>query len=236
MNSIKYPPPNHPSNKTKTGDQGNNSNRDPGFDQVSNHLDNAPSADGNLQMGEVNPDNLEQIFVQRSALIAKPIEEGEKGEQVEMALFRIGNETYGLDVQSILDIQPRTIITPLPRVPKWITGMTNIGGHILPVLDLQSFLGLAISTDQASAAPSGFYLIRICSQDLEWALKVDEVLSIELLPTSKIQATMDVTRGLPPEYVQGVFMRNSGESSLVLILNLANLLADPRLIIQEEIV
>jgi chemotaxis signal transduction protein len=82
----------------------------------------------------------------------------------------------------------------------------------------------------------GSYLIRISTHELELALKVDEVLVIELLPISKIQEKTDVTRNMPAEYIRGVYNHDSTVSSLVLILNLSNLLADPRLVIQEEII
>jgi purine-binding chemotaxis protein CheW len=183
-----------------------------------------------------NSDILNQIFSRRAAQIARPIEEAEKGEQVELVLFRIGKELFGLDVQSILDIHPCTSITPLPRVPQWIAGLTNIGGHILAVLDLQSFLGLASPGNPENGAAADSFLIRIAAQDIELALTVDEVLSIETLPISKIQEKTDVTRNMPAEYVRGVYDYDSSISSLVLILNISSLLSDPRLTIQEEIV
>jgi purine-binding chemotaxis protein CheW len=181
-----------------------------------------------------NSDILNQIFTRRAAQIARPIEEAEKGEQIELVLFRIGKELFGLDVLSILDIHPCTSITPLPRVPQWIAGLTNIGGHILAVLDLQAFLGLSKPETQNDETPASSYLVRISAHEMELALRVDEVLAIEVLPTSKIQEKTDVTRNLPPETIRGVYDQNTAERPLVLILNLAYLLADPRLIIQEE--
>jgi purine-binding chemotaxis protein CheW len=200
---------------------------------------NLPSEEENEDdktLHEGNPEVLNQILARRAAQIATPLEEEEQGEQIELVLFRIGKELYGLDVQSILDIHPCKRITPLPRVPTWIAGLTNVGGHILAVLNLRSFLGLGLPEDAERNAPADSFLIRISAKEMELALKVDEVLAIETLPTSKIQEKTDVTRNMPAEYVRGVYNHDSSVSSLVLILNLPSLLADPRLIIQEEIV
>ena len=191
--------------------------------------------DDDKALYEGNPEVLNQILARRAALIATPLEEEEPGEQIELVLFRIGKELYGLDVQSILDIHPCKSITPLPRVPKWIAGLTNVGGHILAVLNLGSFLGLSLPQDAESNVPIDSFLIRISAKEMELALKVDEVLAIETLPISKIQEKTDVTRNMPAEYVRGVYNHDATVSSLVLILNLFNLLADPRLVIQEEI-
>jgi len=228
MNSKKPVPSTPPSNKTRQNDPVEDLNR-------VNYLANEAGED------EIVPEMLEEIFARRAAMLARPLQEEEKDERVELALFRIGKELYGLDVQSIQDIHPCTSITPLPRVPRWIKGVTNLGGDILAVLDLQSFLNLSPAEAQAGgasagAAPGNSYLIRIFAPEMEMALQVDEVLAIEMLSTGKILEKSDVTRGLPAEYVRGIYLRETVEKSPVLILNLAKLLADPRLIIQEEII
>jgi purine-binding chemotaxis protein CheW len=195
-----------------------------------------PHTDENPIINEISPDALEQILRQRAAQIARPIKEEEKGEQIELALIKIGKELFGIDVQSVLGIHPCGSITRLPRVPQWILGVTNISGHILAVLDLQSFLGLNPSEPQSGKAVLDTYLIRISTLEIELALLVDEVLAIETLPMSKIQETTDATRGLPPEYIRGIYRHEQGETSLVLILNMTKLLTDPRLVIEEEII
>jgi hypothetical protein len=69
--------------------------------------------------------------------MAKPLEEDEKGEKIELVLFGLEKSctawTYNPFLIFILHD-----ITPLPRVPKWIA-VDQHGGHILAVLDLQSF-------------------------------------------------------------------------------------------------
>jgi purine-binding chemotaxis protein CheW len=197
---------------------------------------NLPSEEDDKTLYEGNPEVLNQILARRAAQIATPLEEEEQGEQIELVRFRIGKELYGLDVNSILDIHPCKSITPLPRVPKWIAGLTNIGGHILPVLNLRTFLGLGLPEAAESSVPIDSFLIRIFAKDMELALKVDEVQAIETLPINKIQEKTDITRNMPAEYVRGVYNYDSTVSSLVLILSLSSLLADPRLIIQEEVV
>jgi purine-binding chemotaxis protein CheW len=234
MKSIAPVPQDHPSEQPQTDEGGNNSEHAIQPVQVDEPLSSGSLSQDRAQKdgGEAEP--LNKILARRAALIAKPLEKEETGEKIELVIFQIGKELYGLDVQCILDIHPCKKISHLPRVPQWITGLTNLGGHILAVFDLQSFFGLTPPETQNGDAPASSYLIRIASQDLELALRVDEVLAIEVLPTSKIQEKTDVTRNLPPEYVRGVYHRNSAEHPLVLILDLANLLADPRLIIQEE--
>jgi chemotaxis signal transduction protein len=49
-----------------------------------------------------------------------------------------------------------------------------------------------------------------------------------------VQDATDIVRGIRPEYVRGVVERQDGDGLLV-VLDLATLLADERLIVHEEI-
>src|SRR2546426_974881 len=56
--------------------------------------------------------------------------------------FLLGDEEYGIEilrVQEIIGILP---ITTVPRVPKYIRGVINLRGKVIPVMDLRLKLGL----------------------------------------------------------------------------------------------
>jgi len=73
--------------------------------------------------------------------------------------------------------------------------------------------------------------------DMALALLVDNVLAVERIPLSKVQEAADTVRGLRAEYVLGVAEApRSDNESMIVVLNLPNLLADERLIVHEEIV
>ncbi|MFN2270076.1 MAG: chemotaxis protein CheW [Anaerolineae bacterium] len=186
-------------------------------------------------ISETDPKLIKHIWAQRAAQLAKPPVQEEKGEQVELAMVQLGREVYGIDVQHIQEIRPAVQITQVPRVPEWVTGVVNLRGRILSVLDLRRFFGLAPSETREDNLITPFLdLVVVETPTMEVALLADDILAIEMFPTSRIQDVTDTARGIGSEYVRGV-IEQGDEAPMIAVLNLPALLADERLIIQEEV-
>ena len=57
-------------------------------------------------------------------------------------IFTLGKETYGVPILRIQNIERNLDITPVPGVPSFVKGITNLRGKIIPVLDLKDKLGI----------------------------------------------------------------------------------------------
>ena len=55
--------------------------------------------------------------------------------------FRVGNETFGVPIQSVHEIVRMMEITNVPDVPIYIEGVINLRGKIIPVIDLRKRFG-----------------------------------------------------------------------------------------------
>jgi len=186
--------------------------------------------------------SLPELWVQRAVKLAQLPPEDQGGEKINLVLFRLGRETYGLEAQYVRDIKPLRQVTPVPRVPNWVVGVINLRGRILSVVDLARFLGLSGAHDRVDGlreqSPEGQGLIVAETPDMEVGLLVSEVLHIKAVPIDRIENTGGTMRGLPPEYVRGVigYEGESGlESAYAVVLNINCMLADERLIIHEEV-
>jgi purine-binding chemotaxis protein CheW len=51
--------------------------------------------------------------------------------------FTLHNESYGIDVLKIREIIRHAAITPVPQMPKYVRGVINLRGKIIPVMDLR---------------------------------------------------------------------------------------------------
>jgi purine-binding chemotaxis protein CheW len=122
-------------------------------------------------------------------------------------------------------------------VPDWVTGVVNLRGRILSVLDLQRFFGLAPaeSKDEEDVVTPFPDLVVVETPEMEVALLAEDVLEIDLFPTNQIQAVTETIQGLGSEYVRGVIERGS-EAPMIAVLDLPTLLADERLIIEEDVI
>lgn len=194
----------------------------------------------------LSEDELQAAWGRRALQVAQNLQEEEQGERVEMAVVRLGQERYGLDVQYIFDIRPLEQVTVVPRVPAWVAGIVNLRGRLISAIDLHAYLKLPAHPGNAPAGER--YLILVQTEQLELALLADEVLGILTVPASHIQEAAPVTRGLPAEYVRGVYVTDenasrdhhalaeqNGHAPLLVLLNLPALLASPELIVHEEI-
>jgi purine-binding chemotaxis protein CheW len=193
-------------------------------------------------VGDVPTDILEQSWARRAVHVAQEIEDGETGEQIEIAMVRLGKELYGLEADYVFDIRSLDHITSVPRVPDWVAGVVNLRGRIISVMDLHRFLGIPLAEKESEAESATRHLVMVETSTMELALLVDEVLGIEALPNSQIQEAASAGKGIRPEYVRGVFVRNSNTHSaennngMLVVLDLQALLVDKSLIIHEELV
>jgi purine-binding chemotaxis protein CheW len=188
------------------------------------------------EMEDADPELVERIWAQRAAQLAKPPAREEEGGQVELALVQLGREVYGIETQHIIEIRPAVRITRVPRVPEWMTGVTNLRGRILSVLDLRRFFGLAPAETKEEDSVTPFQdLVVVETPAMEVALLAEDVLEIEPFPTSRIQSVAETIRGVSTEYVRGVIERGAG-LPMIIVLDLPALLADERLIIQEKVI
>lgn len=183
-----------------------------------------------------------KIWEERAARLAQASAPKDQGEQIDLVLIKLGRELYAIDARYVLEIKLAEQITPVPRVPNWVSGVTNLRGRILSVLDLRRFFDLAEAEQKGPEMDNDVpYLVIVEAAEMEVALVTDAVLSVEKMPTAQVQENIDTIRGIGPEYVRGIAERRGEETTsnvekMVVLLNLPKLLADERLIIDEEVV
>ena len=56
--------------------------------------------------------------------------------------FRLADETFALDVANVREILESSSITKVPRTPRFMLGVINVRGNVVPVLDMRLKLGL----------------------------------------------------------------------------------------------
>ncbi|MGE4398584.1 MAG: chemotaxis protein CheW [Campylobacterales bacterium] len=49
--------------------------------------------------------------------------------------YFLGEEEYGVDISQVREIIAMMKITPVPRTPKYVAGVINLRGSIIPVID-----------------------------------------------------------------------------------------------------
>ncbi len=57
-------------------------------------------------------------------------------------MCKIGNEVYGMDIRFVTDIIELQKITEVPDMPKYVRGVINLRGHVIPIIDLRLYFKL----------------------------------------------------------------------------------------------
>jgi purine-binding chemotaxis protein CheW len=65
------------------------------------------------------------------------------GEKLDLVEFMLSPEHYAVEWQYVGEVMFLKDLTPLPGVPAFVAGITNIRGRIVSIVNLKSFLGIS---------------------------------------------------------------------------------------------
>jgi purine-binding chemotaxis protein CheW len=195
-----------------------------------------PGSDGpaaaSLEDEELSQEVLANIWARRAYVLAEEPPVESTGQTVDLLVFKLGNERYGLEVSNAREIYPLEQLTAVPRTPDFVAGVFNARGRILSVINLRAFLGLPETgfSDQTK-------IIVVTNTDpnsetayMEIGLLADEVVDVVTLYREAIEPPLTAHTGSRAEYIQGV------TADLLVVLDLNALLSDEHLIVQEELI
>src|SRR4030066_439751 len=64
-------------------------------------------------------------------------DEEEEFQENKYLTFRIAEEVYGISISEITEIIDLQKITEVPDMPKYVKGVINLRGKVIPILDLR---------------------------------------------------------------------------------------------------
>jgi purine-binding chemotaxis protein CheW len=138
---------------------------------------------------------------------------------VQFVVCVVADERYGIEVGRVREIIRLPPITALPGADRSFSGVVNLRGRVIPVMDLRQRFGLP-------AVPAT-RLSRIVVADVDGAqvgLVVDAVNEVARIAQSAIEPTPTLTAGPAAEHLTGIARVDDG---LIIVLDLEHLLATP---------
>lgn len=61
----------------------------------------------------------------------------------ELVLVRLGGSRYALPMAAVAEVGRPPVVTRVPGLPAWVSGVANWRGRVLAIVDLRSLLGSA---------------------------------------------------------------------------------------------
>ena len=171
----------------------------------------------------MSAEKMQAILEERARALARVVEVGE-GEGMQLVVFSLANETYGIPTDYVREVQPLRDVSPVPCTPGFVVGVVNIRGSIHSVVDIRQFFGVPKQeiTDLTK-------VILVNAAGLEVGILADDVSGAMNVPLAEIKPPLAAQATVKEEYVQGV------TKDMLIILNLEALIRDERIIVHEEV-
>jgi purine-binding chemotaxis protein CheW len=128
----------------------------------------------------------------------------------ELIAFRVGRQEFCINVMAVREIRGWTAATALPRSPRYVRGVINLRGAVLPIVDLAQRLGLPSNEPTARNV-----IIVVQIQHQQIGLLVDAVSDILTTNDRLIQPTPDVSSDLVKSFVKGLLPVDGRMISLI---------------------
>lgn len=130
--------------------------------------------------------------------------------------FGIGNEDYGVDIQTVKEVIRKKEITRLPKAPVFVKGVINLRGDVIPIIDMRERFGM----EQKEYTD----MTRVIVAEVEGrsvGMVVDSVSHVIRMEETEIEPPPPCVGKISEEYIRGV--GKVGEK-LIVLLKIENIL------------
>ena len=149
------------------------------------------------------------------ARVAK--EPARAGEVLELVVFWLAGECYGIESRFVREVARLTRFTPLPGTPPYVLGVTSLRGEILALFDLRHLMGIV-----AGGVTDLCRIVVLGEHRCEFGLLADFATEMLQVPAKSLT---------PPEAGWGRACVRGVSPDGVIVLSGEALLSDPRLTI-----
>ncbi len=128
--------------------------------------------------------------------------------------FNLGTEEYALPILNVHEIIGIMDITPVPRTPKFIRGVINLRGKVIPVLELRKKFSMPAVEDTEKTCIIIVHAV-LEEDEVNMGLIVDEVSEVLDLKADEIEPTPSFGGDFQTSFIMG--MAKTGDRVRILL-------------------
>jgi len=171
-----------------------------------------------------SPDDVEILRARARALARPPDDAPAAATLLDVLEFRLAQERYALEIRYVREVCPLKDLTPLPCTPPFVLGIVNVRGRIVPVIDLKKLFDLP-----EQGLTDLHRIILVEGHEVEFGLLADATVGVRSIPADTVQSSLPTLTGIRGEYLKGV------TADRLVVLDVGRILADPKIIVHEEV-
>ena len=137
---------------------------------------------------------------------------GQSEELLQLVSFNIGQEEFGLGIQSIQEINRMVEITRVPNSPEFVSGVINLRGKVIPIINLRKRFGFP---------PKEIIVVELSGMVVGFV--VDSVSEVLRIPKNITEPPPSIIAGIGSEYITAVAKL---DNRLLILLDLERVLKD----------
>ena len=162
------------------------------------------------------------ILKQRADRVARSSHDDEQNTIVSALTVQLHDENYAIPIDDLTAVYTEGIIVPVPWTPPYVSGIANIRGRIVTVLNL----GILLDIPDHNSLELG-PLIVASNDELTLAFGVSKVGDVLNFAGHEIEPVPQNLEGKHISYYQGVLRDGTT------VLNIKAILSDPGLIVAD---
>jgi purine-binding chemotaxis protein CheW len=166
------------------------------------------------------------ILKERASRFAAPrrADAGKSRAAADVVRFSIAGEDYAIESAYVSEVFRFTDLTPVPCTPSFITGVINVRGRVVALIDLRVFFDVPPQglSDRSRA-------VILSDDNTEFGILIDTIRGAGGIVLDDLLKSLPTLTGVREQYLKGVTADN------VVLLDGAKLLSDPRLIVEETV-
>jgi len=135
----------------------------------------------------------------------------------QFVVFKLGRETYGLDIATVREIITMQTITQVPRTMEYVEGVINLRGRVIPVFNLHKKFDL-----QADETSRSTRIVVVEVEGNTIGMIVDGVSEVLRISNDIVERPNSIISDVDTEYLAGVAKL---DGRLVILLDLEKVLS-----------
>jgi len=181
----------------------------------------AAAISGELSHG---PEEARRVLEARARMAAKPPAKPDDAERLEVLVFTLVGETYGVETCHVREACQLRDLTAVPCTPAFVAGVMSLRGQILAIIDLRKFFEMP-----AKGLTELNRVIVLKGGDNELGLLADSIDGVRSVNASDLQGGLPALTGIRERFLKGV------TGQMLAVLDGGVLLADTALKVNEQV-
>jgi len=140
------------------------------------------------------------------------------GSERQLVVFALGDESFGVDIESVREIIRWQPVTHVPDTPEAVLGVLNLRGSVIPVVDLRHRFGM-----RASEATNETRIL-VVDIGTDVGALVDSVTEVQRIPADAIGELSPVVASANSDYIEGIAQM---DERLLILLDMDRALGEP---------